>query len=64
MSWLQNQQLTTLCVGFILRARTEWSRWGHRHLCSKQDAGPELEVQAGGGGRTRQNGDLNGICPR
>ena len=25
MSWLQNQQLTTVCVGFILRTRTEWS---------------------------------------
>lgn len=25
MSWLQNQQLTTVCVGFILRTSTEWS---------------------------------------
>ena len=52
MSWLQNQQLTTVCVGFILRKRTEWSlREGERlgRVGCKQGGTPGLEVQAGEG---------------
>lgn len=70
MSWLQNQQLTMVCVGFILWTREERSQI--RDLCHlhKERAGkrvgsgtgdPELWTQAAGEGTMPQCKDP-GLC--